>query len=81
MYLFIRWNLKNRYIAVQPWATDVRSDITETLKRPPNTESFKAICKDSPKSYQIRQSKINLRWVAGPIGQTNRRLLFFLDFL
>ena len=24
-------------------------------------------------TYEIRQSKINSRWVAGPIGQTNRR--------
>ena len=24
-------------------------------------------------AVQIRQSKINSRWVAGPIGQTNRR--------
>ena len=24
-------------------------------------------------SLKIRQSKINSRWVAGPIGQTNRR--------
>ena len=23
--------------------------------------------------HKIRQSKINSRWVAGPIGQTNRR--------
>ena len=34
---------------------------------------FSTICGWVRNSFEIRQSKINSRWVAGPIGQTNRR--------